>query len=89
MIAAGMGCPAALDLDKLSPASTSHSPTSFSRDIMCLSLCIPRGSRFSRMLPCRQHIHSIWSINKKIETPDLNESSHSMLFWATKRVQNL
>lgn len=51
---AGMGWLAALDLDRLRPARMSQRPTSFSRVIMSRSLCSPKGSRFSLILPCKQ-----------------------------------
>ena len=60
MIEAGMGWPAALNLDRLNPARMSHSPTSFSRAILSLSLNNPRGSKLSRMLPCRHSTDKLY-----------------------------
>ncbi len=56
-MAAGIGCPVALNLERLSPAKTSHKPTCFNSDIMSRSLCSPKGSEFSLMLP--------WAIRAK------------------------
>ena len=51
---AGMGWPAALDLERLRPARMSQRPTSFSSDIISRSLCKPSGSRLSLILPCNR-----------------------------------